>query len=109
VTDRYIGYRHNLTRNGGQPLNVHTVWADRKLPRTSTAVQQSTPDWKNWVHAYRRIHKKKQIILFRTKLFSYLDYGPSATTATLNRPTTNNNPNLLGYLRRTQTAGLFFL
>jgi hypothetical protein len=58
VTDRYIGYRHNLNRNGNQPLTVHTVWADRKLPRISTAAQkQSTPDWKNYVHAYRRISK----------------------------------------------------
>lgn len=56
VTDRYIGYRHNLSRSGNQPLNVHTVWADRKLPRVTTAGQQgSTPDWKNWVHGYRRI------------------------------------------------------
>ncbi len=58
VTDRYIGYRHNLNRNGNQPLTVHTVWAERKLPRISTAAQkQSTPDWKNYVHAYRRISK----------------------------------------------------
>lgn len=56
VTDRYIGYRHNLTRSGNQPLSVHTVWADRKLPRVTTAAhQQSAPDWKNWVHGYRRM------------------------------------------------------
>ncbi|CAF0956261.1 unnamed protein product [Adineta steineri] len=90
VTDRYIGYRHNLTRGGNQPVNIHTIWADRKLPRATTAAQnQSTPDWKNWVHAYQH-------------------YGPSPTT-TSNRQMTNNNnnnPNLLGYLRRTQTADM---
>ncbi|CAF1101382.1 unnamed protein product [Rotaria sordida] len=88
VTDRYIGYRNNLTRNGNQPLNVHTVWADRKFPRAKTcSQQQSTPDWKAWVHAYRH-------------------YGPSATTTTSNEQTTNNNQKLLGYLRPTQTTGL---
>ncbi|CAF0880755.1 unnamed protein product [Adineta ricciae] len=91
VTDRYMGYRHNLTRGSGQPLNVHTIWADRKLPRAVTAVQQqSTPDWKNWVHAYRH-------------------YGPSATTAgsaSSTRQFSTNNPNLLGYLRRAQTADM---
>jgi hypothetical protein len=62
VTDRYIGYRHNLTRSGNQPLNVHTIWADRKLPRTSTFTEkQSTPDWKNWVHAYQRIKNKNNL------------------------------------------------
>ncbi|CAF2713630.1 unnamed protein product [Rotaria sp. Silwood2] len=88
VTDRYIGYRHNLTRSGNQPLNVHTIWADRKLPRSKTFIQQpSTPDWKAWVHAYRH-------------------YGPSATTTTTtsNEQTTNNNQKLLGYLQPTQTT-----
>jgi len=86
VTDRYIGYRHNLTRGGSHPLNVHTVWADRKLPRVSTAgAQQSSPDWKNYVHSYRH-------------------YGPSSTTAAAspNRQIVTNNPKLLGYLRTAQ-------
>jgi hypothetical protein len=70
VTDRYIGYRHNLSRGGNQPLNVHTVWADRKLPRVSTAgPQQSTPDWKNWVHAYRR--KRLNNIAFKNYVFIF--------------------------------------
>ncbi|CAF1211498.1 unnamed protein product [Rotaria sordida] len=47
VTDRYVGYRNNLTRNGNQPINVHTIWADRKLP------QSSIPDWKDWIHSFR--------------------------------------------------------
>lgn len=80
VTDRYTGYRHNLTRSGNQPLNVHTVWADRKLPRVGTAGRhQSTPDWKQSVHAYRH-------------------YGPSVTT-TSNPLTANHNQKLLGYLQ----------
>jgi hypothetical protein len=45
VTDRYVSYRNNLTRFE----NVHNIWADRKLPRTST------PDWKDWTHAFQRI------------------------------------------------------
>lgn len=58
-----MGYRHNLTRGSGQPLNVHTIWADRKLPRPVTAAQQqSTPDWKNWVHSYRRNYEKSRLI-----------------------------------------------
>ncbi|CAF3768536.1 unnamed protein product, partial [Rotaria sp. Silwood1] len=88
VTDRYIGYRHNLTRSGNQPLNVHTVWADRKLPRSKTFNQQSsTPDWKAWVHAYRH-------------------YGPSAAAAaatTTTTTTSNNNQKLLGYLQTTES------
>ena len=57
VTDRYIGYRNNLTRNVNQPLDIHTIWADRKLP------QGSTPDWKSWTHAFQRNRK----IFYRAK------------------------------------------
>ncbi|CAF3076749.1 unnamed protein product [Rotaria socialis] len=86
VTDRYIGYRHNLTRSGNQPLNVHTIWADRKLPRSTTFNQQSTPDWKTWVHAYRH-------------------YGPSgAKSAAPNQHRTNDDDKLLGYLRPKHTS-----
>jgi hypothetical protein len=49
VTDRYVGCRNNLNRNEYQPLHAHTIWADRKLPQTST-----TPDWKTWAHAFER-------------------------------------------------------
>ncbi len=58
VTDRYNGYRNNLTRYANQPVNVHMIWADRKLP------QPSTPDWKNWAYAFQRNKKKNLFILF---------------------------------------------
>lgn len=45
VTDRFVGYRNNLTRYGTQP--VHTIWADRKLPISST------PNWKDWTYAFQ--------------------------------------------------------
>ncbi len=45
VTDRYVGYRNNLNRYE----NGNNIWADRKLQQTST------PDWKQWTHAFRRI------------------------------------------------------
>jgi hypothetical protein len=48
VTDRFVGYRNNLTRYGNQPVNVHTIWSDRKLPPSST------PDWKDWTRAFQR-------------------------------------------------------
>ena len=48
VTDRFVGYRNNLTRYSSQPTNLHTIWADRKLPPAST------PDWKDWTHAFER-------------------------------------------------------
>lgn len=44
VTDRFVGYRNNLTRYGSQP----TIWADRKLPLNST------PNWKDWAYAFQR-------------------------------------------------------
>ena len=65
VTDRFVGYRNNLTRYGNQPVNIHTIWADRKLPSTS-----STPNWKTYTHAFQRkrlnfIPKKTTKIYFR--------------------------------------------
>ncbi len=47
VTDRFLGYRNNLNRSGNQPVNLHTIWADRKLPPAST------PDWKDWTRAFQ--------------------------------------------------------
>jgi hypothetical protein len=45
VTDRFVGYRNNLTRYGNQPVDAHTIWADRKLP---------TPDWRDRSQALQR-------------------------------------------------------
>ncbi len=59
VTDRYVGYRNNLTRYGNQPVNVHTIWADRKLPLASA------PDWKHWTRAFERT---EQVNLFYSKI-----------------------------------------
>jgi hypothetical protein len=57
VTDRFVGYRNNLTRYGNQPVHVHTIWADRKLPAAST------PDWKNWTRAFERTKKKVNLFI----------------------------------------------
>lgn len=107
VTDRYIGYRHNLTRSGNQPLSVHTVWADRKLPRVPTAAhQQSTPDWKNWVHGYRRM--QTAFLFLQIFISLNLDYGTTTSTAgpAPIRQAPNQDQKTLGYLRATQGTGL---
>ncbi|CAF0837203.1 unnamed protein product [Didymodactylos carnosus] len=52
VTDRYIGYRNNLTRGAANIFDTHFTWADRKLPGLKTA-GQLTPDWRHWVHAFK--------------------------------------------------------
>ncbi|CAF3863568.1 unnamed protein product [Rotaria sp. Silwood1] len=56
VTDRYVGYRNNLTRYGNQPVTVHTIWADRKLPRSST------PDWKDLTHSFQHNNLSKTTV-----------------------------------------------
>ncbi|CAF2034134.1 unnamed protein product [Rotaria magnacalcarata] len=47
VTDRYVGYRNNLTRYVKQPIDIHKIWTDRKLPETTT------PDWKDWAYSFQ--------------------------------------------------------
>ncbi|CAF0755657.1 unnamed protein product [Didymodactylos carnosus] len=71
VTDRYVGYRNNLTRGAGNVFDTHLTWADRKLSGLKTA-GQLTPDWKRWTHAFRH-------------------YGPSATNAHIIQSTACDN------------------
>lgn len=45
VTDRYTGYRHNLTRGSREPVRMEPKWADRTRQTEYINTLNSTRPW----------------------------------------------------------------
>lgn len=69
------------------------------MPRPTTAADpaSSTPDWKNYVHAYRRT--PGWLCSPWDSYFPLLDYGPSGGPQARQPSSTGHDHTLLGYLQ----------
>ena len=94
VTDRYVGYRHNLNRGRNQPVNVHTTGIDQSLPQTSIT------DWKDWTHAFQR--DITSFCLYEKVNILYLDYNSSSNII---QPSLNHSQKRFDHIKTTQPKG----